>query len=180
MDHFKTARPRAGEVVGIGSHEDRLAGLVVGGDDEAAGDARRGKARIVADNLRVGAGDSGEFQHARRAFVGGTGAMAFLLAAEVIASTAVVSEAALIYVAPKRNLLISLAMIAVQAALELLRPGGLLTIAVYPGHEGGAEEGRSIAVWAAALESRRYEVQHLRPINRAASPPELWVVWKRG
>lgn len=71
-------------------------------------------------------------------------------------------------------------MIAVQAALDLLRPGGLLTIAVYPGHEGGAEEGRSIATWAAALESRRYEVQHLRPINRAASPPELWVVWKRG
>lgn len=71
-------------------------------------------------------------------------------------------------------------MIAVQAALELLRPGGLLTIAVYPGHKGGAEEGRSIAVWAAALESRRYEVQHMRPINRAASPPELWVVWKRG
>lgn len=71
-------------------------------------------------------------------------------------------------------------MIAVQEALELLKPGGLLTIAVYPGHEGGAEEGRSIAEWAATLDSRRFEVQHLRPVNRAASPPELWVVWKRG
>ncbi|TVV76345.1 lipopolysaccharide biosynthesis protein [Sphingomonas solaris] len=51
-------------------------------------------------------------------FVGGTGALAFLLAAEVVAATAVVSEAALIYVARKRNLVISLAMIAVQVVLS--------------------------------------------------------------
>jgi hypothetical protein len=51
-------------------------------------------------------------------FVGGTGALAFLLAAEVAAATAVVSEAALIYVARKRNLAISLGMIAVQVGLS--------------------------------------------------------------
>lgn len=70
-------------------------------------------------------------------------------------------------------------MVAVRQALELLKAGGLLTIAVYPGHEGGAEEGRHIAEWAGGLDARRFEVQHLRPVNRAASPPELWVVWKR-
>jgi len=53
-------------------------------------------------------------------FVGGTGALAVLLAAEAIAATAVVSEAALVYVAPWRNLLISTAMIAVQAALSVV------------------------------------------------------------
>ena len=52
-------------------------------------------------------------------FVGGTGALAFLLAAEVVAATAVVSEAALVYVARKRNLAISLAMIALQALLTV-------------------------------------------------------------
>jgi O-antigen/teichoic acid export membrane protein len=52
-------------------------------------------------------------------FVGGTGALAVLLAAEAIAATAVVSEAALIYVAPWRNLLISFAMILIQAALSV-------------------------------------------------------------
>jgi O-antigen/teichoic acid export membrane protein len=52
-------------------------------------------------------------------FVGGTGALAVLLAAEAIAATAVVSEAALIYVAKMRNLAISLAMIIVQAALSI-------------------------------------------------------------
>ena len=39
-------------------------------------------------------------------FVGGTGALAFLLLAEVVAATAVVSEAALVYVARKRNLVV--------------------------------------------------------------------------
>jgi O-antigen/teichoic acid export membrane protein len=53
-------------------------------------------------------------------FVGGTGALAVLLAAEAIAATAVVSEAALIYVAAKRNLAISLAMIVGQAILSVI------------------------------------------------------------
>ncbi len=53
------------------------------------------------------------------AFVGGTGALAFLLAAEVVAATAAVSEAALVYVARHRNLMISLLMIGVQAALSV-------------------------------------------------------------
>ncbi len=58
-----------------------------------------------------------------RAFVGGNGALAFLLLAEVVAAVAVVSEAALVYVARHRNFLISLAMIAVQAALSFAMIG---------------------------------------------------------
>ncbi len=52
-------------------------------------------------------------------FVGGTGALAFLLAAEVVATTAVVSEAALVYVARMQNLAISVGTIALQAALTI-------------------------------------------------------------
>lgn len=52
-------------------------------------------------------------------FVGGTGALAFLLAAEVAAATAVVSESALVYMARHRNLLISIAMLAVQALVSV-------------------------------------------------------------
>lgn len=58
-------------------------------------------------------------------FVGGTGALAFLLAAEVVAATAVVSEAALVYVARMRNLAISLATFALQAGLTV---GGILLV----------------------------------------------------
>jgi O-antigen/teichoic acid export membrane protein len=52
-------------------------------------------------------------------FVGGTGALSFLLAAEVVAATAVVSEAALIYMAKLQNLVISVATIALQGLLTL-------------------------------------------------------------
>ena len=52
-------------------------------------------------------------------FVGGTGALAFLLAAEAVAATAVVSESALVYVARHRNLLISLSMLLLQAGLSV-------------------------------------------------------------
>jgi hypothetical protein len=52
-------------------------------------------------------------------FVGGTGALAFLLAAEVVAATAALSEAALVYVARHRNLVISTLMISIQAALTV-------------------------------------------------------------
>lgn len=55
------------------------------------------------------------------AFVGGTGALAFLLLAEVVAATAVVSEATLVYIARHRNLTISLSVLAFQ---------GLLTVAL--------------------------------------------------
>ena len=52
-------------------------------------------------------------------FVGGTGALSFLLVAEVVAATAALSEAALVYVARHRNLMISLLMIGVQATLTV-------------------------------------------------------------
>jgi O-antigen/teichoic acid export membrane protein len=51
-------------------------------------------------------------------FVGGTGALAFLLLAEVVAATAVVSESALVYIARHRNLMISLIMIGLQAVFS--------------------------------------------------------------
>ncbi|HET6534747.1 MAG TPA: oligosaccharide flippase family protein [Sphingomicrobium sp.] len=50
-------------------------------------------------------------------FTGGTAMLAFLLAAEVIAASAFVSEAALIYVARKRNMILSLIMLALEAGL---------------------------------------------------------------
>lgn len=51
-------------------------------------------------------------------FVAGTAAMAFLLVAEVLASTGTVCESALVYVARHRNLMISLAMLGVQIVLS--------------------------------------------------------------
>lgn len=52
-------------------------------------------------------------------FMVGAAALAFLLAAEVIAATAVVSESALVYLARVRNLLISTATLVLQAVLSV-------------------------------------------------------------
>jgi O-antigen/teichoic acid export membrane protein len=56
-------------------------------------------------------------------FVSGTAALVFLLAAEVVASKAVVSEAALVYLASYKNLVISISTITLQGALTI---GGIL------------------------------------------------------
>ena len=53
-------------------------------------------------------------------FVVGTGALAFLLAAEVVAATAVVSESVLVYIARHRNLLISISMLVLQSVLSVI------------------------------------------------------------
>jgi O-antigen/teichoic acid export membrane protein len=76
-------------------------------------------------------------------FVGGTGALGFLLLAEVVAATAVVSEAALVYVARLRNLWVSTATIALQAALTVA--------AMLVAERLGWNEGWRAAAAAAAL-----------------------------
>ncbi|MFM6931878.1 MAG: lipopolysaccharide biosynthesis protein [Novosphingobium sp.] len=59
------------------------------------------------------------------AFVGGNGALNLLLLAEVVAATAVVSEAALIYLARLRNLVISIGTIVLQVVFTV---GGILLV----------------------------------------------------
>jgi len=70
-------------------------------------------------------------------------------------------------------------MDALAQALEWIRPGGLLTIVVYPGHAGGEEEAHAIEVWASALPSNTHEVRHSRSPNRQRRSPECWAIRKR-
>lgn len=76
-------------------------------------------------------------------FVAGTGALIFLLAAEVAAATAVVSEAALVYLARYQNFVASLLTIALQAFLTV---GGIELAASM-----GYGQGWWVAAAAAAL-----------------------------
>lgn len=68
---------------------------------------------------------------------------------------------------------------AVKIALEWLAFGGLMTVVVYPGHKGGSEEAVEIAGLADRAAQSGFEVQHLRPVNPGANPPELWVFLKK-
>ncbi len=70
-------------------------------------------------------------------------------------------------------------MQAVALALEWIRPSGLLTIVVYPGHSGGDEESQFIDSWASALPSNTHEVRHVRSPNRQRRSPECWAIRKR-
>lgn len=59
---------------------------------------------------------------------------------------------------------------AVKAAIELLAPDGILMVAVYPGHEEGAREGRMLSDFFATLDRRKISVSCLRIVNSPTSP----------
>ncbi|MEO1489515.1 MAG: lipopolysaccharide biosynthesis protein, partial [Pseudomonadota bacterium] len=79
-------------------------------------------------------------------YVAGTAALAFLLAAEVTASMAVVSESVLVYIAKKRNLAISLGVLALQAVLTF----ALIGLMRHLGQDDGFQAaGAAIALFIA-------------------------------
>lgn len=69
---------------------------------------------------------------------------------------------------------------ALEAALHLLRPGGIITAVLYSGHAGGKEEADAVLAWAAALPQNECQVLHYRFLNQRNHPPELVAVEKRG
>jgi O-antigen/teichoic acid export membrane protein len=100
-------------------------------------------------------------------FVGGTGALAFLLAAEVAAATAVVAEAALVYVARMRNLYLSILTILLQGGLTV----GFIILVKHLGFNemfmaAGAAAALMVALGAASLAKAWLLKRLLRePIN---------------
>lgn len=84
-------------------------------------------------------------------FTGGAAAMAFLLAAEVAAATAVVSESALVYMARHRNLMLSLFMLALQVVLSLLLIEAVPMLGLKPQYLGLAQAAAVAAALMLAL-----------------------------
>lgn len=68
---------------------------------------------------------------------------------------------------------------AAEAALRLLKPDGLLTLCVYPGHEEGAREREALIAWASALDSVRYDAMARNYLNQPNFPPILLAVRKK-
>ena len=67
---------------------------------------------------------------------------------------------------------------AVQAALELLAPDGILLVAVYPGHEEGRAEGEMLADYFATLNRYQYCASLFRILN-SPSAPYFFIIEKR-
>ncbi|MBU5671893.1 class I SAM-dependent methyltransferase [Paenibacillus brevis] len=59
---------------------------------------------------------------------------------------------------------------ALDQALELLRPRGVLTAVLYPGHSGGREEAEKVEGWAAALSQGRGQALMYRQLQKPDSP----------
>jgi O-antigen/teichoic acid export membrane protein len=111
-------------------------------------------------------------------FVAGTGALAFLLAAEVVAATAAVSEAALVYVARHRNLMISFLMITVQAALTV---GFILAMRTLGWPEGWQAAGAATALALALGLASILKARLLRRLLDAPVQGWRWpLVWAAG
>ncbi|MDT9599602.1 lipopolysaccharide biosynthesis protein [Sphingosinicella rhizophila] len=112
------------------------------------------------------------------AFVGGTGALAFLLAAEVIAATAAVSEGALVFVARHKNLMISTAMIAVQGILSVALILGMKALG-WP--ESFQAAGPALALMLALSFASVLKARLLRRILGAPVQGWRWpLVWAAG
>jgi tRNA A58 N-methylase Trm61 len=67
---------------------------------------------------------------------------------------------------------------ALNQALELLAPGGMILVTIYPGHDGGSSEQQQVEAWAAALEPRRYHSWRMWQTNVSATAPYLLLVQK--
>lgn len=68
---------------------------------------------------------------------------------------------------------------ALEAALSLLLPLGLLTIVCYPGHAGGEVEADGVEEWARHLDSAHYSVLRVTPHNPRTQSPYLIGIQKR-
>lgn len=67
---------------------------------------------------------------------------------------------------------------AIRSALDLLRPGGVLTVCAYPGHPEGRRELEMLIGLLSALSNRRYNVLRQCFLNAGEGAPECFVVQK--
>lgn len=66
--------------------------------------------------------------------------------------------------------------IAVEKALDLLLPGGMLVLCAYPGHAEGNRELQELTGFFSALPNRTYNVLHQHFLNASPGAPECFTV----
>ena len=67
---------------------------------------------------------------------------------------------------------------AVNAALDRLKEGALMTICVYPGHPEGRDELDRLIAWGRALPGEKYDVMARAYLNQSGDPPVLIAIKK--
>ncbi|MCM3749862.1 16S rRNA (cytosine(1402)-N(4))-methyltransferase [Paenibacillus pasadenensis] len=69
---------------------------------------------------------------------------------------------------------------AMQAALQLLRPGGILACVLYPGHIGGEEEADEVLRWASSLPQEQAQAAVYRMAQKPSAPYALGIEARKG
>lgn len=69
---------------------------------------------------------------------------------------------------------------ALRQSLRYVRPGGVVTVAIYTGHPGGKAEAEAVDAWAGGLDASRFRTLSYQFVNRPNDPPRLVVVEKMG
>ncbi|MDR9856582.1 class I SAM-dependent methyltransferase [Paenibacillus sp. VCA1] len=68
---------------------------------------------------------------------------------------------------------------ALEAAIALLRPKGIVTAVLYPGHDGGAAEAEAVEAWASRLPQEACQAVMYRQLQRSDAPYVIAIEKKR-
>lgn len=68
---------------------------------------------------------------------------------------------------------------AIKHSLNLLKPHGVISIAIYTGHPGGMEEKNSVYEFVKSLDQSEFNVLECGFINQINSPPQLVLIEKK-
>ena len=68
---------------------------------------------------------------------------------------------------------------AVSDAVELVKPGGLVAVVLYSGHEQGAEEKQALLDWAKELPAKAFHVAYISMWNQKKCPPEILLITRK-
>lgn len=68
---------------------------------------------------------------------------------------------------------------AIQQSLIRLRKGGILSLMIYYGHEGGEKEKEAVDELVINLDQDKFQVLHYKFINQKNNPPYLYLIEKR-
>ena len=69
---------------------------------------------------------------------------------------------------------------AIKHCLKLLKPNGVISIAIYIGHEGGIEEKNCVYNFIESLDQGKYNVLESKFVNQINNPPQLILIEKKG
>ena len=67
---------------------------------------------------------------------------------------------------------------AIEAGLQLLKPGGVMTLCIYSGGENGFDERDALLDYVETIDPREYTVVVSRFANRTGNPPIPVFIWK--